>query len=326
MRPHVTQQEIDRLRRMAADVRLQIEAEDAGHLDPDQQMAYCDGLLRGDELEAARDHVEGCDGCRADIAELSAFRDSLRKPHWIRYAIAASVAAIALLGVLVFRQQPVRHHPPIAHRATPAPVAVTTRPAAPSYGRAEWDRLIVDVSATRRLAMPAVLASLQPPRSHFRSATQDDDARLEPDGIVVESARPRFSWRGEPDARYVVVLALEGDKVVESEPLSEPAWRASSALKRGRDYAWQLEVVTGKGRVVRPNPPARFRVLDAGAAAEIADARRLYPDDHLLQAILLAHHGLRGDAERELLEYRKKDRAGLADALLRSLRDWPPTG
>ena len=54
----------------------------------------------------------------------------------------------------------------------------------------------------------------------------------------------------------------------------------------------------------------------------MADARARFPDDHLLQAILLARHGLRDDAERELLAYRKTGRADLADPLLRSIRSW----
>jgi len=326
MRPDVTQQERDRLRRMADDIRLQIEAEDFRHLDPDQQMAYCDGALHGDELEAARMHLDACDRCRADVEELSAWGAAPGKTNWLPYALAASLAAVAILGVIVFKPEPVKPRPPVA---TVPPVTVTAPPPAPSYGNAEWDRLVRDVKAGGRLAMPAVLAALQPPASHFRSEIAPDDARLEPAGIVVESTRPRFTWRAEPAASYVVLLKSHDDRVIESEPLSEPVWQPQSPLTRGRDYAWQLEVITDKGRTIHPlppHPPVRFHVLDDTAAAEIADARRLFPDDHLLQAILLARHGLRNDAERELLEYRKNGRTDLADALLRSIQSWTPRG
>lgn len=311
---------------MADDLRLQIEAEDFGHLDPEQQMAYCDGALYGDELEAARMHLDACARCRADVDELSAWGAGPRKTNWLPYAVAASLAAVALLGVLVFRQEPVKPRPPIA---TVPPVTVSAPPPEPSYGNAEWNRLVRDVTASGRLAMPPVLAALQPPASHFRGGIGADDAALEPAGIVVESTRPRFTWRAQPAARYVVLLAPQDGGVVESAPLSEAAWQPSSPLQRGRDYAWQLEVVTDKGRVlhpVPPHPPVRFHVLDDAAAAEIAEARRLFPGDHLLQAILLARHGLRNDAERELLEYRKSGRADLADALLHSIRSWPTRG
>jgi hypothetical protein len=327
MRPDLTQEELDRLRRMADDLRLQIDGEDFGHLDPDRQMAYCDGALRGDELETARMHLEGCDRCRAEVEELAKWGAAPRKRTWLPYALAASLAAVAILGLVVVRQQqPVKTRPPVA---TIPPVTTPAPPPAPSYGNAEWDRLVRDVTASGRLAMPAVLAALQPPASHFRGEIAADDARLEPAGIVVESTRPRFTWRAEPAARYVVLLAPRDGQVVESERLSEPAWQPSSPLTRGHDYAWQLEVVTGKGSVLHPappHPPVRFHVLDEAAATEIADARRLFPGDHLLQAILFARHGLRHDAERELLEYRKNGRADLADALLRSIRSWTAHG
>jgi len=326
MRPDLTQQELDRLRRMADDVRLQIEADAFRHLDPDQQVAYCDGALRGDELEAARLHLDACDQCRADVEELSKWGAGPRKRNWLPYALAASLAAVAILGVLVFKPEPLKPRPPVA---IVPPVTITAPPPAFSYGNAEWDRLVRDVTASGRLAMPALLAALQPPASHFRGGIGADDAALAPAGIVVESARPRFTWRAQPAARYVVLLAPQDGRVVESEPLSEAAWQPPSPLQRGRDYSWQLEVVTDKGRALHPappHPPVRFHVLDDAAAAEIADARRRFPGDHLLQAILLARHGLRADAERELLEYRKTGRADLADALLRSIQSWVPRG
>jgi len=324
MRPDLTQQELDRLRRMADDLRLQIDAEDFGHLDPDRQMAYSDGALHGDELETAKLHLEGCERCRADVDELAKWGAAPPRRNWLPYALAASLAAVAIVGLFVVRQQqPVKTRPPVA---TIPPVTTAAPPPAPSYGNAEWDRVVRDVTASGRLTMPAVLAALQPPSSHFRGEIAADDERLEPAGVVVESTRPRFTWRAEPAARYVVLLAPRGGAVVESVQLSEPTWQPASPLTRGRDYAWQLEVITEKGSVLHPappHPPVRFHVLDDAAATEIAEARAHFPDDHLLQAILLAHHGLRDDAERELLEYRKKDQA-LADALLRSIRSWPP--
>jgi len=324
MRPDVTQHERERLRRMADEIRLQIEGEDFRHLDPDQQMAYCDGALRGDELETARLHLDACERCRADVEELAAWgAGATPRKTWLPYALAASLAAVAILGLFVGRQQQVTKHPRVA---TIPPVTATAPPPAPSYGNAEWDRLVRDVTSSGRLAMPAMLAALQPPAAHFRGEIAADDAHLAPAGIVVESTRPRFTWRAEPAARYVVLLAEQDGQIVESEPLSKPTWQPASPLKRGRDYAWQLEVVTDKGSVVHPappHPPVRFHVLDDAASAEIADARKRFPDDHLLQAILFARHGLRDDAEHELLEHRTKDQA-LADALLRSIRTWPP--
>ena len=51
----------------------------------------------------------------------------------------------------------------------------------------------------------------------------------------------------------------------------------------------------------RPNP--RFRVIGDDELRDLAAARARYPDDHLLLGVLAAHHGLRGDARRELARY-----------------------
>jgi len=51
---------------------------------------------------------------------------------------------------------------------------------------------------------------------------------------------------------------------------------------------------------VPPAPEARFRVVDAKTADELARARRRYADSRLVLAVLYARAGLLDDADAEL--------------------------
>jgi hypothetical protein len=74
-------------------------------------------------------------------------------------------------------------------------------------------------------------------------------------------------------------------------------------LSRGKTYAWQVEVHRGASVELLPAPPepqALFRVLDERSSAELAEARRRFPDDHLLLGVLEARFGLQQEARDDL--------------------------
>ena len=307
------------LDRMSRDLRNQLEAgHETEHLSDDQLMAHADGTLRDDT------HLHECEICRAELDALIQFKSRMRPRRWVPFAIAASLAAIALTISLRDRAP----DPPAAPRGTTSSNVTVSRPppvpAATGYGRPDWDTWVADVKARRELAMPAILTELQSRESHLRGAGDGDDLRLWPDRVVVSDPQPQFRWAKRQGASYNVILR-SGDELVESGVLSSPQWKPRNELKRGREYLWQVEVTVDGVRSLYPKtpaPPARFRVLDQGALAEIEDARKRFPEDALLHAVILARYGLRDEALSAVERLERSDPA-LAAALREALRRWP---
>lgn len=296
---------------MTRNVQVQFEAE---HLSDDELMACADGTGR----EPA--HLRECDVCRNEVDELRAFRGSMRpRRRWLPFAIAASLALFAIALAFVLRQ---RTHPapPVVATSTPpvpSPPALPPRPA-------EWEAWVADARAKRALPMPADVAELWPHETELRGAAEADELRLSPDHVVVATTRPEFRWAARKGARYVVILR-EGRDVVQSRALTEPRWTPPHELHRGSEVLWQVEVTSGGARSLYPKapaPPARFRVLSQSAVDEIAQVRRRDPDDALLEAVVLARHGLRAETLAALDRLQRSDPA-LATDLRASLRDWP---
>lgn len=286
------------LRRMADDVRVQIEADD-GH-------ATHDG--------------EVCDAC-PEPAPIARRRSPLRF-----LPLAASIAAVTFAIWFFVTRRPAQPPAPIRIETPVVTPTTTTTAREPEALPDEWQALVRETVARRSLPYPAVLGELRPRDARFRGPEDGEERSLSPNGEVIAETRPTFRWKAKPGERSIVILSMPGDRVIESDPLADTRWRPPFALERGREYAWQVEITAGDTKTTfpkAPRPPARFRVLDDDAAAEIADARRRFPDDHLLMVILLARHGLRDEAERELGKYRQSGERELADALLRSLRAWP---
>lgn len=125
-----------------------------------------------------------------------------------------------------------------------------------------------------------------------------------PVGKLIESDRPRFNWRPLNGAESYVVAIFDAsfNKVTESPKLTQPGWTPAAPLKRGGVYQWQVTAVKDGQEIrspVRPAPDARFKVLDAAAANDIAAAKRQAGRSHLLLGIAYAGAGLLDEAERE---------------------------
>src|SRR5207249_11386179 len=100
-------------------------------------------------------------------------------------------------------------------------------------------------------------------------------------------------------------------------------WRASPQLERGRIYTWQVRA-TRKGEEVLMPPPAaaeaKFRILDAAKAEELAQIRRREPRSHLALGIAYANAGLFADSARELRKLvAANPKSSVAKSLLRSV-------
>ncbi len=311
------------LHRMTRDLRVQLQAvQEPEHLSEEELMACADGTARDDA------HLQECETCRAEVEELVRFRTSMRprvRRKWVPYAIAATIAAIAVTIPLLDRSPAPSAAPPRAATSPgpvlPEPVPI---PVARGYGRAQWDAWVSDAREHRALPMPAIVAELRAPKTRLRGGAEEDDLRLSPDHAVVADPRPRFHWSARQGASYNVILQ-DGSEVVESGPLSEPQWKPRQNLKRGREYLWQVETTIAGARTIypkAPDPPARFRVLAQRALDEIDDVRKQYPDDPLLHAVIFARHGLRDETLAALERLGRSDEALAAD-LRESLRRWP---
>jgi hypothetical protein len=57
-----------------------------------------------------------------------------------------------------------------------------------------------------------------------------------------------------------------------------------------------------------PAPPALIRILDDAEAAELAEARRVHGDDHLLLALLNARAGVIAETRHQLEQYARAEK------------------
>jgi hypothetical protein len=139
---------------------------------------------------------------------------------------------------------------------------------------------------------------LRAPADIVRGSTAAQE-RVHPSGVVIDDVRPTFTWPPRNGATYLVSVFHEDRRVIQSPPLEVPQWRPDRDLPRGRTLAWQVEVMRG-GAVETiprpPSPPALLLITSEAHHRDIEHARELYPDDHLLHAVLYARSGMRSEA------------------------------
>lgn len=317
--------------RMVRDLRIQIEADqDAEHLSPDALMAFADGMLHGEEREA-RVHLEECEICRSELDELARWKKVIRpRRRWAVYAIAASMAAIALVLPSLDRRSSTTPRPAISKPIATQPPVLSTKPIVPApgsgYGRPEWDTIVRAARAGEPLPMPRALRTLRHPSDILRGPEDPPGSDpVSPSGMVVETTRPAFTWNARSGDRSTV-LVLAGDReVVRSESLTTATWRTPRDLSRGVTYTWQVEIDRNGELEVIPSPPARppqFHILDAATHAGIEAARRQHPTDPLFLGIIYARAGLIDEARTELRRVREGADVPTAQRLLRELDSW----
>jgi hypothetical protein len=275
------------------------------HLDYDQTVAAAHGAADA----AIQQHLAECATCRGEVEDLRQFRSQLAapgkviamprsKPKWRIPAFAAIAAGLLLaLGLTVFRQSktPVAQAPPVTAR----PV----EPAIPPDQRAAVQLAL----STHRLERAPVLDSLIAKRGVLLGAPGETRsfAVQAPVGAAVLNDRPVFRWEPVSGAsKYVVAVFDERfQKVVESPAVTTVEWTPEQPLARGRVYNWQVTAHIGARTLRSPVPPApeaRFQVAAAETAAQIENARRDHPANHLLLAVLLANAGALDESAHEL--------------------------
>lgn len=243
-------------------------------------------LAEGRALHAAESHVRTCAQCRAEVQDLRAFI-AARKPagrcgvRW--YALAAAVLAAAFLpfGWHLWQQ----------------------RTALPP----EYLAILEQTTRTGQLGVPEDIAALNRKAELLLGAPEKPKAFAlkQPLGEAVLSGQPSFIWDRMPGASTyrVAVYDEQFQKVLESSDLPSTEWRPDQTLAGNHIYSWTVTAQTNGDRVRAPVPPApeaKFAVLTDTDAGRLEEARRRYPGQHLLLAVLFARAGVLAEARKEL--------------------------
>ena len=165
---------------------------------------------------------------------------------------------------------------------------------------------IAHVISAQRLNLPAELKTLNSQTGRLMGGEAEGIpfAVSDPVGKIVQTNRPQFQWRELAGAEGYVVNVYDTDfnLVATSPQISATSWQVGKPLARGKTYLWQVTAIKNGEEIkspVRPAPDARFKVLDANKAAEIARLNRQYKNEHLFLGIMYANAGLLDEAERE---------------------------
>lgn len=149
-------------------------------------------------------------------------------------------------------------------------------------------------------------------RTTMAPTTNDPAFRqIGPGGIVVETNPPIFQWTKLADARgyEVTIYDKRSEIVITSGVLNQTEWQPPSPLEGGRRYGWQVRAYKENGSETKiPAVGHRevwFSVLTNVTANELAHAKRVAGDSHLVMGTLYAQAGLVDAALREFRELQK---------------------
>ncbi|HKS23698.1 MAG TPA: hypothetical protein VJZ76_12935 [Thermoanaerobaculia bacterium] len=298
------------------------------HVSIEDLLRFRDGGLPAEEVVPLSRHLATCAACAALAQEMFAGdierlgralgeRELARSRRMTRIVFAAAAAAILIVIALAVVLRPSKSIPPVAHRPPP-------RSTTPS----RWDAVKTEALRAGFIAAPAVVDSVRIlPSEQVRGLDSDEPATaLQPNGVVLDDARPRFRWHVKGGTTATVSVFADGNLVIRSPAVRGSEWTPERDLPRGAVYQWQLEVKTRKKTYTVPAAPARppsFAIVDEESHRRLADARREAPGDHLLLGILAAHAGLQAEAVEELDRYSAAHPGdAAARALEASVRHW----
>lgn len=273
------------------------------HPDPERELIpYVDGTADAATREIVESHLEDCEACRAEVADLRAFARQIRPRRSLTWlAVAAALAVlIAVALMLIARRETAPPSPPVVSTTASLPPVVPKRP---PYANARWAAFVAEALQRGRLPFPKDLAELRGDDDPLRGSNDPKHPRLSPAGIVIDETRPRFSWPAVDGAAYVVSVFDNDERIARSESLRRTDWTPARELPRGRTLLWQVEAAHDGAVDLMPAPPApqaMFRIAGAREHAELEEAKRDAAAEPLLLAVLYARAGLRDDALREL--------------------------
>jgi hypothetical protein len=256
---------------------LGLEADD--HVPEDEIRAFVEGDLDKERRAGISAHLAVCASCAAEVRDLSDFagafhRSSRPASPWLYGTFAAAAVLLLSIGAAILWR---------------------------GNGPAPSDAAVRDALASGRLALPSLLSDLTGPQGSRLGEPEAAAFHLTaPIATVVLDTRPMLRWTALPGSpTYVVTLQEQStSETITSPPLQGTAWSPEPALARGRVYAWQVAASAGGQESIAPrppDPPARFMIADAAAAARL---ERL-PASPLARGVAYANAGALDDAERE---------------------------
>jgi len=176
-----------------------------------------------------------------------------------------------------------------------------------------------------RVKVSPLIAELKGQSGKLMGTGSSDYGLVSPVAMVIESRTPMFRWRAVNGAEnYVVAIYdLNSKKIAESAPLTETKWRANAPLEYGRVYTWQVRANKPGEEVIMPPPAAaeaKFRIIDAAKAEELAQVRRDHQGSHLVLGLTYADAGMLDESEQELRKLLAANpESTVARSLLRSV-------
>jgi len=254
--------------------------------------------------EIVESHCQVCATCAEELRDLRAFADAApASAAWPRYAGIAAAIALVFAGwryvipsVVEGPGRAVARRP--THPGPSTPLGMTQS----KYGRDDWDAAVLDALARGTVEVPRQQWPVADP---LRGSNQASAPEMSPTDVVIDSTTPVLTWPATP-GRCIVTIYDGSTRVAQSPSLQSSPWQVSPPLARGRTYVWQVEIRRG-GTIellpAPPAPPAMFQVLDETSSASLAEARRRFPNDHLLLGVLSARCGLQRQAAEELRMY-----------------------
>jgi hypothetical protein len=258
-------------------------------------------------------------------------------------AAALAVLVVATIAWLAWRTQEEKAPEVVAVSSPTPPVSHPTPSQEPSLQPAPAQEVVAqlndgevppayqnrvkEVLTSQRIGRSSQLQGLTRPSSTLMgSNNQSEFSVLEPTGSVSLTDRPAFRWSEMEGATgYVVEVYDDQFKLAASSPqLTNRSWTIPQPLPRGKVYSWQVKAIKDGQEITSPRPPApqaKFRVLNAAKANEIARAKRAYSSSHLTLGLLYADAGLLKEAEHEFrLLLRANPNSSLARTLLRQVQ------
>jgi hypothetical protein len=297
--------------------------------DEDVQRAAREALEPG-RAAAIRAHLRDCALCADQVNDLREWAQPSPKSRFVYYAAAAVVLLALLIPAARWLSTSPSDRPSdgsLAGLDSLPPADRDRVRAALANGAAEPPAFLRDLGGRQEVLMgqppPPDTAGSGPVRVPLPTGQAFN--LLAPIGTAILTDRPLFEWTAVAGAMWYRIGVFDDElrPVGESPELgpTTTTWQSTEPLARGRTYAWQVIVSIGGDRgFIGPMPPApqaRFRVLDADAAARLEQAARDHPTSHLLLGILYTEAGVRAEAERRLRSVPESDQ--YADVARRSL-------
>ena len=306
-------------------------SEEEFHLSFPYLAAYVDQQLEAEERERISSHLEVCSTCRAEIADLQAFKQTLSQPkvsssqsaagwraawqnlrHHVRWVLPA--AAVGVLLFVFYSKRPVepiaqqQPAPVVTPLASPRSTPFSDMPEPSPAVLSTEERAVQIALTTGRLEIPAEIKTLRTKGGNLMSGQSGAStfAIIAPQGVMVESEQPRLQWTAVPEVKqYVVTVTNDHFKeVAKSIALTETSWAVPVRLKRDAVYFWQVEATTMAGQHLtapaQSAPEAKFKVLSPEAIRLVRRARQRYAASPLELGVIYARVGLLAEAAQEL--------------------------